>query len=292
VVPPSPPGAPAGVNATAGDAAATVNWGPAQANRSPVTGYRITWAGGQTTTTANTATITGLANGTTYTFTVTALSAAGAGPGAASNPVTPSAPVRPPSAPTNLVVNYDNGNRTATMTWNPPADLGGGTLSHYIISVTDHSDAVVNGQSATIDNSDSSGSITFAVRAVTNTPNGQLVGAGASTAQNIPAPPGRNGTVTLSRGQSTTQWCPEAPDCAWMHIQLTGLQPNTRYSLMPDSSNETYSNPGGDVTTDGGGNAVTEQFAYTGVGQTVWVTATSQADGSVVRSNDLVWEAG
>jgi hypothetical protein len=291
-VPPSPPGAPTGVNATAGDASATVNWGPAQANRSPITAYRITWPGGQTTTTANTATITGLANGTTYVFTVTALSAAGAGPGAASNPVTPTVPVRPPSAPTNLVVNYDNNTRTATMTWNPPADLGGGTLSHYIVSVTDHSDAVVNGQSATIDSSDSSGSITFAVRAVTDTPNGQLIGATASTAQDIPAPPGSNGTVTLSRGQSTTEYCGESPDCAWMHVQLTGLQPNTRYNLMPDSSNTNYSNPGGWVVTDANGNAVTEQFAYTGVGHTVWVTATSQADGSVVRSNDLVWEAG
>jgi hypothetical protein len=291
-VPPSPPGAPTGVNATAGDASATVNWGPAQANRSPITGYRITWPGGQTTTTANTTTITGLTNGTTYVFTVTALSAAGAGPGAATNPVTPTAPARPPTAPTNLAVNYDNASRTATMTWNPPADLGGGTLSHYVISVTDRSDAVVNGQSATVDNISSSGSITFAVRAVTDTPSGQLVGATASTAKDIPAPPGSNGTVTLSRGQSTTEWCPEASDCAWMHVQLTGLQPNTRYSLMPDSSNETYSNPGGDVMTDANGNAVTEQFAYTGVGQTVWVTATSQADGSVVRSNDLVWEAG
>jgi hypothetical protein len=77
-----------------------------------------------------------------------------------------------------------------------------------------------------------------------------------------------------------------------MRVQLSGLRPNTKYTLMPDSSNENYSNPGGDVTTDANGNAVTEQFAYTGVGHTVWVTATSTADGSVVRSNDLVWEAG
>jgi hypothetical protein len=293
VVPPSQPGAPTVVNATAGNASATVSWGPANDNRSPITGYRITWAGGSTTVAggARTAVIPGLANGTTYVFTVAAVNGVGAGPGASSNPVTPVAPVRPPSAPTNLVVDYDAATRTAVMSWDPPADLGGGTLAHYVISVTDRSDANVQGETATINDIAGTGTITFAVRAVTNTPSGQQVGAAATTAEDIPAD-GPPGTVSLSRGQATEEWCGESPDCAWMHIQLTGLQPNTRYSLMPDSSNENYSNPGGDVLTDANGNGVTEQFAYTGVGHTVWVTATSQADGTVTRSNDLVWAAG
>jgi hypothetical protein len=287
VVPPSPPGASTGVNATAGDASATVNWGPAQANRSPITAYRITWPGGQTTTTANTATITGLANGTTYVFTVTALSAAGAGPGAASNPVTPVAPVRPPSAPTNLVVNYDNNNHTAAMTWTQPADLGGGTLSHYVVSVTDHPDITVTGQAAVVDNITATGTITFSVTAVATASGQQFTGAPATTTREAPVD---NGTIALSRGPETQDICAGDPDCAWMHIVLTGMRPNTSYTLTPHSTNPGYIGGSASITTDGGGNAATDKFAYHEEGYTVWVTATPAGGGTEIRSNDLVWQ--
>jgi len=290
-VPPSPPGAPTVVNATAGDASATVSWGPAPDNRSAITGYRIAWAGGQTTVPAGarTSVIPGLANGTTYVFTVSATNGVGAGPGTGSNPVTPTAPVRAPSEPTNLVVDYNPDTRTAVMSWDPPADLGGGTLAHYIISVTDRSDATVNGETATITDIGSTGTITFAVRAVTTAPGGQqLVGARASTSEEV-TPPAPAGTVTLTRGPETQEWCAGDPDCAWMHVVLTGMRPNTTYRLMPHSTAPTYSNPGGNVTTDANGYGVTDQFAYHVEGDTVWVIATDPNDVET-RSNDLVWE--
>ena len=92
------PGAPAGVTAVAGDRRATVSWAAAAANGSPVTGYRVTASPGgasATTTGATTATVTGLANGTAYTFRVTASNSLGAGPASS-----PSASVVPrvPSA--------------------------------------------------------------------------------------------------------------------------------------------------------------------------------------------------
>jgi hypothetical protein len=289
-VPASPPGAPTVVNATAGDASATVSWGPAPDNRSAITGYRITWAGGQTTVAANarTSVVPGLTNGTSYVFTVTAVNGIGAGPGSASNPVTPVAPVRPPSEPTNLAVDYNADTRTAVMSWDPPADLGGGTLAHYIISVTDRSDATVNGETATITDIGSTGTITFSVRAVTNTAQGQQVGARASTSEDV-TPPAPTGTVSLSRGPETQEWCAGDPDCAWMHVVITGMQPNTSYRLMPHSSSPTYSNPGGSVTTDANGDAVTDQFAYHVEGDTVWVVATDP-NRVETRSNNLVWE--
>lgn len=90
-VPASPPGAPSSVSATAGDASATVNWGAAADNRSPITSYRVSWQGGSTTVSgsARRATITGLTNGTRYVFTVAAANAVGTGPGASAPPVTP-----------------------------------------------------------------------------------------------------------------------------------------------------------------------------------------------------------
>jgi hypothetical protein len=97
--PPTAPSAPADVSAEAGNGSATVSWTPPADGNSPITGYTVTpYVGGtaQTPTTVSgsppspTATINGLANGTTYTFTVTATNAVGTGPAsAASNAVTP-----------------------------------------------------------------------------------------------------------------------------------------------------------------------------------------------------------
>ncbi|NLK53166.1 MAG: hypothetical protein GX295_12110 [Syntrophomonadaceae bacterium] len=92
----SAPGAPTNVAATAGDGQATVSFtSPADNGGGAITGYTVTSSPGNITVagTDTTITITGLSNGTTYTFTVTASNAAGTGPAsAASNAVTPYKP--------------------------------------------------------------------------------------------------------------------------------------------------------------------------------------------------------
>jgi len=95
--PPAAPGAPTGVTAIAGDQAATISWSaPGDNGGSPITAYVVTAdPDGQTcgTTGARTCTVTGLANGTAYAFTVVAINGVGPGPAsAASDPVTPRAP--------------------------------------------------------------------------------------------------------------------------------------------------------------------------------------------------------
>jgi Fibronectin type III domain/PASTA domain/Divergent InlB B-repeat domain len=100
VTPRTVPGPPANVSATAGAGQATVNWStPAFNGGSPITGYLVwRFAGGVLQGVTNVgvvtqATIAGLVPGTTYTFRVSAVNAAGAGPQSAeSNPVTPVAP--------------------------------------------------------------------------------------------------------------------------------------------------------------------------------------------------------
>jgi hypothetical protein len=286
-VPSSPPGAPTVVNATAGNATATVSWGPAQDNRSAVTGYRITWPGGQTTVaaTARTSVVNGLANGTTYVFTVAAVNGVGTGPGAASNPVTPAAPARPAAAPTQLQVLL-NGNR-ALFDWDAPADMGTGTFTHYIATMSGAPDVTVTGPAAGFDiDPSTSATLTFTVRTVTTTPEGQqLVGAVATTTKAV-----SGGTVSVGRGPATEEWCGENDACAWMHVVLNHMRPDTTYHLQPHSS-ATYNNPGGECTTDGSGYCQTDQFAYAGVGDTVWIVVTDP-DGVDTRSNDYVWEAG
>src|SRR5207249_3454467 len=77
------PGAPTDVEAVAGDSKATVTWtAPTVTGGSPILSYTVTASpGGATATTPNgtttTATVTGLTNGTAYTFTVTATNLVG-----------------------------------------------------------------------------------------------------------------------------------------------------------------------------------------------------------------------
>jgi len=95
-VAPEPPGPPTGVVAVPGDAQAAVSWSPpSSVGSSPIREYRVssTPAAGTCVSTAMTCTVTGLVNGTAYTFTVEARSDQGWGPASpASGAVTPRAP--------------------------------------------------------------------------------------------------------------------------------------------------------------------------------------------------------
>ena len=89
------PDPPTGVTAGAGDGSATVSWtAPADQGGGPVTSYRVVSAPGAVevvvTAPDTTATVGGLDNATTYTFTVIATNAVGdSPPSEPSNPVTP-----------------------------------------------------------------------------------------------------------------------------------------------------------------------------------------------------------
>jgi len=89
------PAAPTGVAATPGDESATVSWtAPPAPPGAPVLSYTVrTSPGGPTATapgSATSATVVGLANGSSYTFTVSATNEAGEGPESApTGPVTP-----------------------------------------------------------------------------------------------------------------------------------------------------------------------------------------------------------
>jgi hypothetical protein len=100
-----PPGAPTDAAASAGDGEATVSFTtPTATGGAPVTSYAVSGSpDGQTASgAASPIRVTGLANGTTYTFTVTATNVAGTGPPSApSNPITPG--TGSPSGPSNPV---------------------------------------------------------------------------------------------------------------------------------------------------------------------------------------------
>lgn len=92
------PGAPAGVHGSAGNQLVALAWNaPSSNGGSPITGYRVTpyinGAAQRTILTGSTAaryTVTGLTNGTAYTFAIAAINSVGAGPNSGKTlPLTP-----------------------------------------------------------------------------------------------------------------------------------------------------------------------------------------------------------
>ena len=135
-IPVTVPGPPAGLTATAGNVQVTLSWAaPASDGGSPVTGYDL-YAG--TTAdfhgrapvakvTGTVVTVTGLVNGTTYYFRVTAVNRVGEGSAAEAKAI----PVTVPGTPAGLTATP--GNAKVTLSWAAPASDGGSPVSGYII---------------------------------------------------------------------------------------------------------------------------------------------------------------
>ena len=130
------PGAPTIGTATAGNAQATVSFtAPASNGGSMITSYTITSSPGGITKSGASSPIavTGLTNGTAYTFTVKATNAVGSGAAsAASNSVTPAAPINVPGAPT--IGTATAGNAQATVSFTAPASNGGSAITSYTVT--------------------------------------------------------------------------------------------------------------------------------------------------------------
>jgi titin len=136
VTPATTPGAPTGATATAGNAQATVTFSaPVSNGGSAITGYTVTGGGVDSNagSTSLTHLITGLTNGTTYSFTVTATNGVGTGPASvASNSVTPNPTATVPGAPTGASATA--GNTTATVTFTAPVSNGGSAITGYTVT--------------------------------------------------------------------------------------------------------------------------------------------------------------
>jgi hypothetical protein len=196
VTPTGRPLAPVNVTAVGGNAQATVTWTAPDDGGSPINGYRVTSSpGGFTAVTsgATTATVTGLANGTAYTFTVMAKNALGAGPASApSNAVTPNSFTVPGVA---TAVTATAGDGQASVTWTAPASDGGSAITSYTVTSSPGglTGTATTGTTAVVAGLSNGASYTFTVVA------NNVAGAGPSSApSNSVTPAAQDGAGTAS----------------------------------------------------------------------------------------------
>jgi len=260
-VPPAPtsPGAPGIGTATTGNAQATVSFTPpAFDGGAAITGYTATSSPGGLTASgpASPLTVTGLTNGTTYTFSVTATNSAGTGAASASsNSVTP---VIVPGSPG--IGTATAGNAQATVTFTAPTSDGGATITIYTVT-SSPGGLTANGPASplTVTGLTNGVAYTFSVTA-TNT-----AGTGSDSASSnsvmpvgVPGPPGI-GTATAGEAQATITFTPPTS---------VGGATITSYTVT--------SNPGG-LTASGPASPLTVTGLTSGTSYTFTVTATNSA---------------
>ncbi len=203
---PTVPDPPTNVSATASVGQATVTWAtPAFDGGSAITGYNVTYVGGGAQGTiavglVTQTTVTGLANGTAYTFRVAAKNAAGTGAlSAESNAVIPRTV---PGAPTGVTATAGAGQ--ATINWTPPSSDGGDAISSY--EVTSYAGGVaqattpVAGTQATVAGLTNGTAYTFRVAAKNSVGTGaQSVDSNAVTPVAPVPPAAQRFTLTVSK---------------------------------------------------------------------------------------------
>jgi titin len=237
VTPRTVPGAPTGVNGTPGNTTVDLTWtAPASNGGSAITGYTVTPSIGATAqtpvvfnSTATTQTITGLTNGTAYTFKVKATNAAGSSAdSAASAPITPAAPLTAPGAPT--AVSGIPGNTTVDLSWTAPASNGGSAITGYTVTpsigATAQTPVVFNSTATaqTITGLTNGTAYTFKVKATNGVgPGADSAASSAITPRTVPGAPT---SVTGTPGNTTV-------DLTWTAPASNGGSPITGYSVTP-----------------------------------------------------------
>ena len=127
------PGAPASIAADPGDSEAVITWtAPTDDGGAVITSYTVTSSPGDRyctwTSGPLSCTVTGLTNGTEYTFFVTATNAFGTSDPSSTESGTP---LSPPGVPRSMSV--ETGIDTITLVWDVPSSTGGSDITDYII---------------------------------------------------------------------------------------------------------------------------------------------------------------
>lgn len=239
------PDAPTGVAAVAGNGQATVSFTPPLSDGgSPITGYKvISQPGGlMATGTTSPITITGLTNGTAYTFKVVAANSVGDSPeSAASTSVTPTAPIGSPGSPTNVTAVAGNGQ--ATISFTPPANDGGNPITGYIItSQPEGLTATGTTSPITVTGLTNGTAYTFTVVAVNGVGNSPQSAPSASVTPLAPPDAPTGVTAVAGNGEATVSFTPPANN---------GGSAITGYKVISEPGGITATGTTGPITVTG-----------------------------------------
>jgi uncharacterized repeat protein (TIGR02543 family) len=197
------PSEPRNVTAVKGNTTAAVSWdAPLDSRGSDVTGYTVTAytsgnvAAGTCTSVAPTETcvVTGLTNGTPYTFKVTATN--GIGTSAQSTASSAATPSTVPNAPTGVTV--ASGDAQVTVSFTAPTNNGGSSVTGYTVTASDGSTISGTTSPLTITGLTNGTAYTFTVKA-TNI-NGDSVASSASASS---TPVASSIPILVTPGQPT-----------------------------------------------------------------------------------------
>jgi trimeric autotransporter adhesin len=271
VTPATVPGVPVIGTATAGDASATVNWTAPASNGSPITNYDITtYVDGTPEATVTVGSVTsdivsGLTNGTAYTFAVSAINAVGEGLlSSNSNSVTPDTVPGVPVIGTAIA-----GDAGATVTWTAPVSDGGSAITGYSVTAADSTTPANGGQTCTW----TTGPLTCSVSGLTNgdsysftvtATNG--VGTGASsgvsnavTPDTVPGVP-VIGTATAGDAGATVTWTAPVSDGG---SAITGYSVTAADSTTPANGGQTCTWTTGPLTCSVTGLTNGDSYSFT-----------------------------
>ena len=242
ITPAGVPGAPTGVTGTAGNAQVAVSWtAPASTGGATIGSYQATSSPGGFTCTATapatTCTVTGLSNGTAYTFTVTASNASGTGPAStASSAVTPSTV---PGAPTGVSGTAGAVSGQLIVSWSPPVSTGGSAIISYRVAVNTGGSCTTSLTSCTFSGASYGTPYTFTVTATNANGTGPVSAtSSAVTLSSVPSAP-TGVTGTSGNGQVTVSWTAASANGATVTSYTATNQSNTSQSctaLVPATS--------------------------------------------------------
>jgi putative cell wall-binding protein/chitodextrinase len=185
------PAAPTGVvAATLGTDSIRVSWS-ASSDASGIKEYRVSMNGAlQVTVTGTSATVTGLAAGTSYSFSVVAVDNAGnvSGNSATASATTDPVPVdtTPPTVPTGVTATA-TGPTSIAVSWDSSYDLSG--IKHYLVYMNGALRATVTGTSTTVTGLLPQTPYSFSVVAVDNASLANVSGYSSSVSVTTPATP-------------------------------------------------------------------------------------------------------
>ncbi len=283
------PGKPLTITAEAtGDGKAKVTFAPPESNGgSDIASYTVTAVQDSNLTSTGTAspiTVSGLTNGTAYTFTVKATNEAGlTGPASdPSNSVTPTstpAPPTAPGAPTN--VSATSGNTEATVAFTAPSSTGGSPITSYTVTSSPGGITASGAASPiTVIGLLNGTAYTFTVTATNEANLTSLASAPTSPAVTPAAPtaPGAPviGTATAGNTQATV---------AFTAPSSTGGSPITSYTVTSSPGGITASGTTSPITVIGLINGTAYTFTVKATNADLLTGPSSNASNSVTPNN-------